>query len=91
MWIAHDMRPQKLLGYFIVEIHHKTLPDMFQVRVFAFKDTKSPKMSLSYAASNRLGIIELKIPNGTPSTALDAINTCQETHHIQHSTPKPHS
>ena len=72
-WTAHDMGPQKVLGYFMTDIQHITLPDILQVRFFVFKDNTSPKILLFYAASNRLNIIELKVPNEAPSTALDAI------------------
>ena len=80
-WTAHNMTPQKFLGYFIADIQHKSLPDILQVRFFVFKDNTSPKILLSYAASIRLGIIEFKVPNEVPSKALDAI-----TRHKKHVT-----
>ena len=84
-WTAHDMTPQKFLGYFIADIQHKTLPDVLQVRFFIFKDNTLPKILLSYAASIRLGTIEFKVPNKAPSVALDAITEARK--HITFSTP----
>ena len=72
-WIANDNSQQKFWGYFITDIHHKTLKTLFRFDFFVLEHTTSPKMLLSYVASGRLGIIELKIPNETPPTALDAI------------------
>ena len=75
-WAAHDMTPQRFLGYFIADIQHKSQPDILQVRFFVFKDNTLPQILLSYSASTRLGIMEFKVPNEVPATALDAI-----THH----------
>ena len=72
-WAAHDMTPQRFLGYFITDIQHKSQPDILQVRFFVFKDNTSPQILLSYSASIRLGIMEFKVPNEAPVTALDAI------------------
>ena len=85
MWIAHDMSPQKFLGYFIADIQHKTLPDILQVRLFIFKDSTSPTLLLPYAPSIRLGIIEFKVPSETPSIALDAMTYAIK--HVTFSTP----
>ena len=73
-WTAHDDKPQQFLGFFIADIHHKTQPDGLSVRFYVFKDTTSPRILLSYAASERLGIVKFQIPNEAPSTALDAIS-----------------
>ena len=72
-WAAHDMTPQRFLGYFIADIQHKSQPDILQVRFFVFKDNTSPQILLSYSAFIRLGIMEFKVPNKAPVTALDAI------------------
>ena len=73
-WRAHDETPQQFLGFFIADIHHKTTSDVLPVRFYVFKDTTSPKILLSYAASEKLGIVKFQIPNKTP-TAVDAITT----------------
>ena len=73
-WRAHNETPQQFLGFFIADIHHKTTADVLPVRFYVFKDTTSPKIILSYAASEKLGIVKFQIPNETP-TAVDAITT----------------
>ena len=84
-WAAHDMTPQRFLGYFIADIQHKSQPDILQVRFFVFKDNTSPQILLSYSASIRLGIMEFKVPNEAPVTALDAIT--QHKKHVTFSNP----
>ena len=73
-WRAHDETPQQFLGFFIADIHHKSTPDILPVRFYVFKDTTSPKILLSHAASEKLSIVKFQIPNETP-TAVDAITT----------------
>ena len=84
-WTVHDETSQQFLGYFIADIHHKTIPDMLPIRFYVFKDTTSPKILLSYAASERLGIVKFQIPN----EALDCFrhHQHQETCYIQDTTP----
>ena len=82
-WRAHDETPQQFLGFFIADIHHKTTADVLPVRFYVFKDTTSPKILLSYAASEKLGIVKFQIPNKTP-TAVDAITTKK---HVTFRTP----
>ena len=86
MWTAHDETPQQFSGYFIADIHHKTMPEVPPIRFYVFKDTTSPKILLSYAASERLGIVKFQIPNEAPSIALDTIST-KKTCYIQDTTP----
>ena len=83
-WTAHDETPQQFLGYFIADIHHKTKPEVLPIRFYVFKDTTSPKILLSYAASERLGIVKVQIPNEAPSIALDTISTKK---HVTFRTP----
>ena len=73
-WTAHNDKPQQFVGFFIAYIHRKTQPDVLSVRFYVFKDTTSPRILLSYPASERLGIVKFQIPNETPSTALDTIS-----------------
>ena len=85
MWTGHDETPQQFLGYFIANIHHKTIPEVLLIRFYVFKDTTSPKILLSYAASERLGIVKFQIPNEAPSIALDTISTKKHSgHHSTH-------
>ena len=67
------------MGYFITNIHHKTISKTLPVRFYVFQDTTNPPILLSYSASERLGIIEFKIPNEAPSTvAVDTISTTKK-------------
>ena len=67
-WRAHiHETPQQFLGFFIADIHHKTTADVLPVRFYVFKDITSPKILLSYAASEKLGIVKFQIPNETPT------------------------
>ena len=73
-WTVHDETPQQFLGYFIADIHHKTMPEVLPIRFYVFNDTTSLTILLSYAASERLGIVKFQIPNEAPSIALDTIS-----------------
>ena len=44
MWTAHNMGPQKFLGYFMMDIQHKTLPDILQFRFFVFNKSTLTKI-----------------------------------------------
>ena len=83
-WTAHDETPQQFLGFFIADIHHKTQPEVLPIKFYVFKDTTSPKVLLSYAALERLGIVRFQIPNEVPSTTLDTISTGK---HLMFRTP----
>ena len=83
-WTVHDEKPQQFLGYFIADIHHKTQPEVLPIRFYIFKDTTSPKILLSYAASERLGTFKFQIPNKAPSIVLDTISTKK---HVTFRTP----
>ena len=74
-WTTHDETPQQFSGYFIADIHHKTIPEVLPIRFYVFNDITSPKILLSYVASERLGIVKFQIPNEAPSIALDTIST----------------
>ena len=79
-WSSHDKKPQPFIGYFIIDVHHKTLSKTMQVRFYVFEDTTSPPLLLSYEASERLGIIEFKVPNeAILMAAIDTISTKRVT------------
>ena len=76
LWSSHDSKPQQFLGYFIINIHHKTISKTLPVRFYLFQDTTNPPVLLSYSASERVGIIEFKVPNEAASTiVVDTITT----------------
>ena len=79
LWSSHDSKPQQFWGYFITNIHHKTNSKTLPVRFYIFQDTTNPLILLSYSASERLGIIEFKVPNEAPSAiAVDTISTTKK-------------
>ena len=79
-WSSHDNKPQPFIGYFIIDVHLKTLSKTMQVIFYVFEDATSPPILLSYAASERLGIIEFKVPNEAILTAaIDTISTKRVT------------
>ena len=79
LWSSHDSKPQQFMGYFITNIHHKTISKTLPVRFYVFQDTTNPPILLSYSASERLGIIEFKVPNEAPSAiAVDTISTTKK-------------
>ena len=79
LWSSHDSKPKQFLGYFITNIHHKTISKTLPVRFYVFQDTTNPPILLSYSASERLGIIEFKVLNEAPSAiAVDTISTTKK-------------
>ena len=84
LWSSHDNQPQMFQGYFIKNIHHRTISKTLPVRFYVFQKTTSPPILLSYPASERLGTIKFKEPNeaSTPA-AVDTITTKQKSHFQQ--------
>ena len=65
-WSTLDGRCRHLLGYIILNIQHKTTPQILPIRFYVFEDHTNPETLLSYAASSRLGIVQFTVPNETP-------------------------
>ena len=65
-WSAHDGKRRHLLGYVVLNIQHKTTPQILPIKFYVFEDHTSPEILLSYAASSRLGIVQFTVPNETP-------------------------
>ena len=61
-WISHDGMSKLFLGHFITEVQHATLPKLYCVCFYIFKDATSPQILISCATSQRLEILELKSP-----------------------------
>ena len=74
-WSAHDGTCQNFLGYIVLEFQHKTLPQILLCKFYAFKDSTSPHILLSYPASSRLGIVQFTVPNKAPLNFLSMIRT----------------
>ena len=65
-WSAHDGGCSHFLGYIVLNIQHKTTPQILPIKFYVFEDYTNPTTLLSYAASSRLGIVQFTVPNETP-------------------------
>ena len=73
--------PQKYLGHIILDAHYKTMGRSYPTRFYIFKDTTSPLILISYAASDMLGILQFKLPNKTASAQIDHHPLFRTIHH----------
>ena len=77
-WRAHNRMPQNILKYIVLDIQHKTLPQVLPFKLYVFEDFTSPDILLSYPTSSRVGIVEFKVPNESTTflpAILDAITS----------------
>ena len=65
-WSAHDGECRHFLGYIVLNIQHKTTPQILPIKFYVFEDYTNPNTLLSYAASSRLSIVQFTVPNKTP-------------------------
>ena len=84
-WSAHDDTTHNFIGFFTIDVQHKTKPDVIPISFYVFKDSTRPSTLLSYVASVHLGIIEFKVPNEARSHSIDSINSKKKK--ISFSTP----
>ena len=96
-WSAHDGECRNFLGYIVLNVQHKTLPQTLPIKFYVFKDLTNPMIILSYATSLRLGIVQFTVPNDTPVNFPSRINTITHNKTVtfsqhQEDTPqKPHN
>ena len=64
------VRKKHFLGFFTIDIQHKTLPKLIPLSFYIFEDTTNFILLLSYSASIHLGIVEFKIPNEASANAM---------------------
>ena len=104
-WSAHDGKHKHFLGYIVLNIQHKTTPQVLPIKFYVFDDHTSPVILLSYAASSRLGIVQFTVPNETPvhyplwinastqnktvTFSQPPMDRPQHPHNNKDSTPKP--
>ena len=69
-WSLYDGQKKHFLGFFTIDIQHKTLPKLIPLSCYIFEDTTNPFLLLSYSASIHLGIVEFKIPNEANANAM---------------------
>ena len=72
-WMSHDGLPKPFLGHFITEVSQAKEPRMYQVRFYVFEDATNPPNLLSYATSERLGIVQFQVPNLAATHHLDQV------------------
>ena len=96
-WPAHDGTCQNFLGYIVLDIQHKTLPQSLPGKFYVFEDSASPHILLSYPTSSRLGIVQFTVPNEAPINFLSMINaitnpkTVMFSQHPDDTQQKPHN
>ena len=72
-WISHDGLPKPFLGHFIVEVAHEKEHRMYLVRFYVFEDATNPHILLSYATSERLGIVSFQVLNLPATHKIDQV------------------
>ena len=70
-WISPSGTPKPFLGHFVGKVNHATLPRLHPTRFYIFEDATSFQILHSYAVSERLGILEFKVPNLTTHSHID--------------------
>ena len=78
MWMtqsAYDGTCQNFLGYIVLDIHHKTLPQVLPCKFYVFENQTSPDILLSYPTSSRVGIVQFTVPNKVPLNFLAMMGT----------------
>ena len=73
-WMSHDGSPKPFLGHFMADLHHAREPRMYPTHFYICEDATSPKILLSYASLERLGIVTFKVPNLAATSHIDNLN-----------------
>ena len=79
-WSPHDGTTHKFIGFFMVDVQHKTRPYVIPISFYVFKDSTRPSTLLSYAASIHLCILEFKVPIEARSYNINAISKRRVSH-----------
>ena len=61
-WMSHDSTSKHFLGHFIANVNYAAEPRSYPTSFYIFEDATSLQIMLSYATSERLGILEFKVP-----------------------------
>ena len=67
-WMSHNGSSKPFLGHFVADVMHASEPSLYPTCFYMFKGATSPHLLLSYATSERLGIIVCNVPN-LPATS----------------------
>ena len=69
-WSPHNGRTKQFLGYFMIDVQHKTSPQITPLSFYIFEETTRPFTLISYPTSTHLGIVEFKVPNEASTHAM---------------------
>ena len=72
-WMSNDGLPKPFLGHFVTEVSHMKEPRTYPIRFYVFEDATNPPCLLSYATSERLGIVQFQVPNLAATIPLDQV------------------
>ena len=73
-WMSHNGSPKPFLGHFVAEVQHATEPRSYPTCFYVFEGSTSCQILLSYVTSERLGILEFKVPNLAATSQIDDLN-----------------
>ena len=79
-WIGHNGYPEKYMGQIILDVSDKRTGRSYPTRFYIFEDVTSPLILISYAASDRLVILQFNLPNTAASAQIDTITTQPKSH-----------
>ena len=74
-WSAYNGACQNFLGYIVLDIQHKTLPQILPCKFYVFEDFTTTDILLSYPTSSGLRIVQFTVPNKTPINFLAMTDT----------------
>ena len=71
--MSHNGSPKPYLGHFVAEVMHASEPRSYLTCFCMFEDATSPHILLSYATSERLGIVTFNVPNLAATSWVDSV------------------
>ena len=91
-WSPYDGHTQHFMGYFTIDVQHKTSPQIIPFSFCVFENSTRPFTLLSYSTSIHLGIMEFKVPNEVSSHAMvHSITNNPDTKQVSFSNPLHYS
>ena len=72
-WSLHDGTTHRFIGFFMIDVHHKTKLGIIPISFYVLKDSIRPFTLLLYSASIHLGILKFKFPNEARTHAIHVI------------------
>ena len=59
-WSPHDGKTHHFIGFFMIDIQHKTKPDVIPISFYVFKDSTRPSTLISYSTFVHLVLLSSK-------------------------------